>query len=100
MTIAPFDFNVAFAFTDDKLAELDRCVSLVLFSRKGTLPLAREIGINMDFLDKPPETAKSLYTAEVVKAIAMAIPSVRVREVIWTHGDGGKLIPKVVITSA
>lgn len=95
-----FDFKLEYTFTGDWLAELDRQMSLLLSTREGTMPLDREFGINMDFLDRPPEIAKSLYTAEVTKKVAAFIPTVRVREVTWRRAEGGQLKPKVVITSA
>lgn len=95
-----YDFELEYTFADDKRAELDRCLSLLLSTRKGTMPLNREFGVDMDFTDLPPETVKSLFVAEVVNAVAQFIPSVRVQEVTWSSGADGKLIPKVVITSA
>lgn len=95
-----FNFKLDFTFAGDWLAELDRQISLLLSTREGTMPLDRTFGINMDFLDKSPEIAKSLYTAEVTKKIAAFIPSVRIQEVTWSHGEGGQLKPKVVITNA
>ena len=53
----------------------------------------------MDFVDKTPEVAKSLYTAEVTKKVAQYIPTVRVQEITWSAA-AGKLSPKVVITNA
>lgn len=100
MTKKPFDFQMELAFSGDALAELDRSLTLLLSTREGTLPLNREFGINMDFLDLPPETAKSLYTAEITKKVAKFIPSVRVQEVRWSAGDDGQLKSRVVITSA
>ena len=74
-----------------------------VFSRgelsKATVTMDREFGLNMDFVDKPPEVAKSLYTAEVTKKVAKYIPTVRVQEITWSAAEG-KLSPKVVITSA
>ena len=64
------------------------------------MPLDREFGLNMDFVDMPPEAAKSLYTAEVTEKVAKFIPTVRVQEVAWGAGAQGNLIAKVVITSA
>jgi phage baseplate assembly protein W len=95
-----FDFKLEYTFTGDWLAELDRQMSLLLSTREGTMPLDREFGINMDFLDRPPEIAKSLYTAEVTKKVAIFIPAVRVQEITWTRTENGRLNPKVVITSA
>ncbi|MCI2105397.1 MAG: hypothetical protein LKK00_01570 [Intestinimonas sp.] len=95
-----FDFKLEYTFTGDWLAELDRQISLLLSTRAGTMPLDRKFGIDMDFLDRPPEIAKSLYTAEVTKKVAAFIPTVRVQEITWTLTESGKLNPKVVITSA
>ena len=79
-----FNFQLEYTFTADWLAELDR----------------QAFGLNMDFVDMPPEAAKSLYTAEVTEKVSKFIPEVRVQEVTWTGGNTGKLFPKVVITSA
>lgn len=95
-----FDFQLEYTFADNTMARLDRQLALLLSTREGSMPLDREFGIKMDFLDRPPEVAKSLYTAEVTKKVAMFIPLVRVREVQWTRGEDGKQIKKVVITNA
>ena len=100
MNISPYDFQLQFTFASDKLAELDRKLALLYSTREGTMPLDREFGINMDFVDMPPEAAKSLYTAEVTEKVAKFIPTVRGQEVTWGAGAQGNLIAKVVITSA
>lgn len=95
-----YDFQLEFTFADNSMAELDRQLSLLLSTREGTMPLDREFGINQDFVDKPPELAKSLYVAEVTKKIPRFIPAVRVDSVTWLPTESGKIIPKVVITNA
>ena len=100
MNISPYDFQLQFTFASDKLAELDRKLALLYSTREGTMPLDREFGINMDFVDMPPEVAKSLYVAEITKKTAQFIPEVRGQSVEWTHGGEGQFFPKVVITSA
>ena len=95
-----FNFQLEYTFTADWLAELDRQLALLLSTREGTMPLDRAFGLNMDFVDMPPEVAKSLYTAEITKKTAQFIPEVRVQSVQWTHGGEGVFYPKVVITSA
>lgn len=101
MTKEPlYDFQLEYTLTDNKLAELDRQLALLLSTREGTLPLDREMGINMDFVDSPPAVAKILYTEEVTKKVAKFIPWVRVQAVTWSHGEQGQLIAKVVITNA
>lgn len=95
-----FDFQLECLFENNAKARLDRQLDLLLSTREGSMPLDREFGIKMDFLDRPPEVAKSLYAAEVAKKVAMFIPSVRVREVIWNYDKDGKSTHKVVITNA
>lgn len=56
------------------------------------MPLDREFGINMDFVDMPPEVAKSLYTAEITKKTAQFIPEVRVQSVQWTPWRRGRIL--------
>ena len=94
------DFKLEYTFQDDALAELDRQLALLLSTQAGTMPLDREFGIQMNFVDKPPEVVKSLYTAEVAQKVPQFIPWVRVYEVIWGYGEQGHIKPKVVITRA
>lgn len=58
MNISPFDFQLQFTFANDAMAELDRKLALLYSTREGTMPLDREFGINMDFVDLPPEVAQ------------------------------------------
>lgn len=95
-----FDFKLEDTLADDKLAELDRQLALLLSTPEGAMPLDREFGVKMDFVDKPLEVVKSLYTAEVTKKVPRFIPWVRVYEVTWGYGEQGHIKPKVVITSA
>ena len=95
-----FDFKLEYTFQDDKLADLDRQLALLLSTPAGTMPLDREFGIQMNFVDKPPEVVKSLYTAEVTKKVPQFIPWVRVYETTWEYGEQGHIKPKVVITRA
>lgn len=95
-----FDFKLEYTFQDDKLADLDRQLALLLSTPAGTMPLDREFGIQMNFVDKPPEVVKSLYTAEVTKKVPQFIPWVRVYETTWEYGEQGNIKPKVVITRA
>lgn len=100
MSGTPFDFQLEYTFSGDAMAELDRSLSLLLSTREGSMPLDRAFGVDMDYVDLPPETVKSLYTAEITKKVAQFIQSVRVQEVRWSYGDAGELKPRVVITSA
>lgn len=94
-----YQFNLSFTFADEKIEEYGRQISLLLSTPVGTMPLDREFGVDMDFLDMPSETAKSLYTAEITEKIARFLPELRVESVSWEASPAGTLIPKVVITN-
>ena len=95
-----YDFKLEYTFQDNALAELDRQLALLLSTQVGTMPLDREFGIQQNYVDKPPEVVKSLYTAEVTKKVPQFIPWLRVYEVTWNYGEQGHIKPKVVITRA
>lgn len=95
-----YQFQLDLTLIDRPIDELNRKLTLLLTTQKGTLPLDREFGIDFDFLDRPAEAARSLFTAEVTLAVATYIPEVCVKAVEWIAGGAGALIPKVVITSA
>lgn len=93
-----FDFQIEFIGGGAK--ELDRQLALLLSTREGSVPLDREFGLDLNFVDKPTAAVKALYTAEVTKKVSKFIPSVRVLEVSWTGTTEGQLKPKVVIAGA
>lgn len=93
-----FDFQIEFIGGGAK--ELDRQLALLLSTREGSVPLDREFGLDLNFVDKPTAAVKALYTAEVTKKVAKFIPALRVREVLWTAAAEGQLKPKVVIAGA
>lgn len=97
---AVYDFQLEATFADERMAELDRQLALLLSTVAGSMPLERELGLHIDFVDMPIGTVKSLYTAEVTRKVAQFIPWVRVQEISWTQSEAGKLTPKVVITNA
>ena len=94
-----YDFKLEYTFAGNALAELDRQLALLLSTREGTMPLDREFGLNMDFVDMPPEVAKSLYTAEVTEKVAKFIPTVKVREITWESAAEGYTCSRSVFSA-
>ena len=95
-----YDFKLEYTFSDDRLADIDRQLNLLLTTRVGTMPLDREFGLAMDYLDRPAAVAKSMYVAELVEKVPRFIPAIRVREVQWQAGADGRVLAKVVIDRA
>ena len=94
------DCEVQFVDDAPELRRLEQQIALLLTTRVGSVPLDREFGIAMDFVDAPPLAAKSLYVAEVMQKIKRFIPGAQVQAVEWLAAPAGELKPKVVIGSA
>ena len=95
-----YDFKLEYTFSDDSLADIDRQLNPLLTTRAGTMPLDRDFGLTMDYLDRPAAVAKSLYVAELVEKVGTFLPAIRVREVKWQAGADGRVLAKVVIDRA
>lgn len=100
MNTSPYNFELDFMLIDRPVDELRRKLSFLLTTQQGTLPFDREFGLDLSFLDRPAEAARSLFTAEVAAKVAQFVPEVRVKAVEWLSVDGGSVYPKVVITNA
>lgn len=98
MTFAPVQFSLHTVHARDPVSKVNTALKLLYSTRKGTMPLARDFGINLTFLDRPSQVAQSLMTAELVEQTARFIPQARVDSVTFQPSEDGLMIPKVVIT--
>ena len=78
-------------------AELLARLATLFKTPKGTVPLNREYGFDFSMVDRPPDQAKAMYTAEAVRVIRKFEPLVKSAEVQFENAVAGKLCPKVVI---
>ena len=84
-----------------ELAEIRRCVENLLQTPVETCGMYRDFGVSWDALDMPTETAKAMYSAQVIEKIEKYEPRVRVTDVTWTvNANEGTLRPKVVLELA
>lgn len=84
-----------------ELAEIRRCVENLLQTPVETCGMYRDFGVSWDAVDLPLETAKAVYSAEVIEKIEKYEPRVRVADVSWeTDANEGTLRPKVVLELA
>ena len=58
-------------------------INVILSTRKGTVPMYREFGIDMDFLDKPPEVAQTLAAASIQDAVEQFEPRAEVKKITF-----------------
>jgi len=80
----------------DTVKSVMQAVKIVLTTPKGTVPMYRDFGLNMDFLDLPGPAAKQLARAEIREAIEQWEPRAVVRDITFSgEGSSGRLSPTV-----
>lgn len=74
-------------------------IAIILSTPKGSVPLYRDFGLDMTFIDKPIPVAKVLIIAEVTQAIQRWEPRATVKNVypLEDISHPGTLIPTVEV---
>ena len=74
-------------------------VAIILATRQQSVPLYREFGLSMEFVDKPVTVAKPLIVAEVSEAISLFEPRASLVDVTFEIDEKtpGKLVPTVEV---
>lgn len=72
-------------------------VAVVLSTPLGSVPMYREFGLDMSFLDKPEPVAEVMMVAPVREAVERWVPEVRVLSVTRDRSEPGRLTPVVEV---
>lgn len=73
-------------------------IALILSTPKGTVPMYRDFGVNMDFLDLPRPVAEVRMVAEIREAVETWEPRATVKDVRFLDSGGdGVLVPVVEV---
>ncbi len=54
---------------EDKVLSVLQNIALLLNTKKGTVPMYREFGLDMDFIDKPIDVAETIAFSEITDAV-------------------------------
>lgn len=90
----------SFSFVEDDLVRrILSNVATILATPKGSIPLYREFGLDMGFLDKPEPVARLMMIDPVRDAVERWEPRVRVEDVgaVSDPSQPGRLVPIVEI---
>ena len=60
-------------------------IAIILSTRKGSVPLYRDFGLSMEFMDRPLPVAKVMMVAEVREAVERWEPRARVLSVSFAE---------------
>lgn len=89
-----------FSFVEDDLVRrILSNVATILATPKGSVPLYREFGLDMSFLDKPEPVARLMMIDPVRDAVERWEPRARVEDVdaVSDPSQPGQLVPTVEI---
>lgn len=82
----------------DTIASVLQNISMILSTKQGTVPMYREFGLPMNFVDKPAPVARTLMVAEITEAIKRFEPRATVLDIAFKSDDiTGKVIPAVEV---
>lgn len=68
-TVSATDLAHIQLIEEDEIREILRNVAVILATPKGSVPMYREFGLDMSFLDKPMNIAKNMAVIPVREAI-------------------------------
>lgn len=66
-------------------------IALLLSTKKGTVPMYREFGLDMAFVDKPLEVAETLVFSEISEALEEFEPRATLCDVTFEKDSSGKM---------
>jgi len=83
----------------DHAAAVIQDVAVVLSTRRGSVPLYRNFGLPMRFLDMPANIAEPVMIAEVTEAIQEFVPSAELIQVIpiYDKDNPARMKPSVEV---
>ena len=72
-------------------------VMLLISTRKGTVPMYRDFGIPMDYLDKPATIAATIAAKEINDALDKFEPRAKLKNIYFKSDKSGKMTLEVEI---
>lgn len=99
MTLSEIEVGFEYGESDTAVRkEIVSNIHTLLLTPVGTCPLYREFGLDVTYLDYPPNVAKGLFTVAAIEAVERWEPRVRVKDVSFqADGANGKLRAKAVL---
>ncbi len=80
--------------TEDLYKQLNNLLS----TRKGTIPINRDFGIDWNVLSQPLDEAESSFVVELMEQIEAYIPELKASEIEFAvEPENGKIIPTITI---
>ena len=94
--VRPSDAQAITLAESDTVASVLQNVALIIGTKQGTVPLYREFGLPMKFLDRPMEVAKTVMAAEIDTYVPQFEPRAKIKNISSEVLDG-RLSPIVEV---
>lgn len=91
------DYGMVFK-ENDTVRSIVQNIALLLSTKKGTVPMYREFGLPMKFIDKPIDVAETMTVLEVTEALEEFEPRAKLRNINLTKSASGRMAIEVEVT--
>ena len=88
VTVTNEDFVPELGLVDGSAQEVAQNVAMIISTRKGTCPMARDIGLSYDWIGRGINVAHALVAAEVVEALEEQEPRATLEGITLAESDG------------
>lgn len=82
---------------ENGLERYRRALETLYVTAEGTCPGDRKFGLSNEYVDEPPEVAKSTFSLEVYNKTEIYVPQVEVLDITFEHDRDGRMRPKITV---
>lgn len=99
LTINSKDSALLSLCENERVKSISQNIQLICATKKGTIPMYRDFGLQMDFVDKPFQVAQTLLVRDVTEAIEKFEPRAKVINITCLPDTSipGRLIPIIEV---
>lgn len=91
------DFSANLQETDAASSVIQN-VALLLNTKKGTIPMYRDFGLPMGFVDKPINVAETIATLEIAEALEKFEPRASLKDLRFKSSKDGRMSIQLEVT--
>lgn len=90
-TVRSDEHNYTFC-ENDTIRSILQNISLIIGTKKGTVPMYRDFGLPMAFVDRPSQVATTILAAEATEAIEKYEPRAELKNARYEQNEKGVLV--------
>lgn len=83
---------------DSKVFSVLQNIALLLNTKRGTVPMYRDFGLPMEFVDKPIDVAENMAYVEISDALEEFEPRAKLEDVYFDETANGKMTITVEVS--